>query len=64
MPFCMFIVTSKTKFVFFKQQPVVCLHSDPSIECVTAPVSLTVSVFMETFHHLKDDSKSRQKHHF
>ena len=32
-----------------------CLHSDVSTEYVTAQVSLTESVFMLTFHHLKKD---------
>ena len=37
------------------------LHSDVSIEYTTAPVSLTESVFrMYFFHHLNNDSKSRQ----
>ena len=40
----MFIVTSKTNFMFFK--PVVVYPSDVSIEYVIAPVSLTESVFM------------------
>ena len=42
----MFIVTSKTNFMFFKQQRG-CLQADvTSIEYVTAPVLLTESVFM------------------
>ena len=43
---CMCIVTSKTNFMFFKQQSVFFLHSGVSIEYVTAPVSLSESVFM------------------
>ena len=35
-----------------------CLLFDLSIEYVTAPVLLTESVLMLTFHHLKIDSKS------
>ena len=62
-PLC-FFVTSKTNFMYLNS-PCGCLHSDVSIEYeVTAPVSLTESVFMLTFHHLKNDSKSRQKHHW
>ena len=41
-----------------------CLLSDVRIEYIIAPVSLTESVFMKTFHHLKNDSKSCQKHYW
>ena len=40
------IVTSETNFMFFQTATRGCLHSDVSIEYVTAPVSLTESVIM------------------
>ena len=42
----MFIVTSKTNFMFFQTAARGCIHSDVSVKYVTAPVSLTESVFM------------------
>ena len=61
---CMFIVTWKTNVYVFQTAACGCLHSVVSIEYVTAPVSLTERVCMLTFHHLKNDSKSRQRHYW